>query len=101
MAGKGGHLRLPPDEPGQLRQVGEVSGEGPQRREVGRQTRDEQLEQLHRSGQVLQLMVTKIAQVHPDGSSPPSSSWVACESRTRPPWPAAQIRAARCTSRPA
>jgi hypothetical protein len=75
VAGKGGHLPLPPDKSGQLRrQVGEVSGEGPQRREVGRQTRDEQLEQLHRSGQVLQPMVTKIAQVHPDSSSPPSSS---------------------------
>ena len=50
--------------------------------------------------EVLEPVLTEIAERDVVGSSSATSSRVALETSTCPPCPAAQIRAARCTSKP-
>ena len=95
------HLPLAADEAGQLeRQVVGARVERPERREVGRQVRREQLEDPLRADEVLQPVLAQVAQRDPGGKASRTSSCVASESRTCPPCPAASRRATRFSGGP-
>ena len=89
------------DKAGELvRQVVRKRFERPHRGKFRAQLGPEDLVQPNRRREILEPMLPKIAEAHLVRYAEPISAWAASERRIWPPWPAAQMRAARCTSIP-